>query len=593
MRKSTENFLSQFDPDEFPAEILSDYEPMELLSDNGFTKTYLLIRKNDGSKITAKCFDKTIYDKMSAEYNFLKNLSHKGLSKFIGISENDKNTFILNEYAEGTTLDRYVTANGDKLSDSEIIHIMEQLCDILTYLHEQKPPVIHRDIKPSNIIINGCEITLIDFGTSRCFDEKSSEDTLYLGTKGFAPPEQYGYAQTDCRADIYAAGIVLLYLCCNNTDLKNIRLLNNKKFAAIIKKCTEFSPKDRYSTASQLKAALLGKSTLYKNKYVISAVCILLTAALFITANKLWGSSVKSSEKETASEFPVTSSVPVRFESALIEQAVRQILHKSGSEQITEEELLNIDQLLIAGDRPSSTIQEYYTNLTLFYQDGSPIRCGDISSLSDIEKMPNLVILCLAFQQISDVSALKDMKKLEKLELNGNPVIDINPLSGLCSLQTISLQETRVSDTTPLNALEKLRYINIDGCRCESYDFLKYTGNIEFLDLSFASPEKVLPLLDGKTVRNFHFAYADLYSLSGFEKIIGLESLDVQKSRITDISAIAGMNSLTYINLAENPIDDLTVLLSLPSLKRVEFSRDMEDKVNTQLQGAKFDIAYR
>jgi len=591
MNRFTEDFLNQFDCNEFPDKILLEYEPMELLSENESTKTFLLQSRADGKKIVAKGYDKSLCNLNTVECGILKDLSHIGLAKYIGEFEDDNIHFVLHEYIDGITLSQYILEKNP--SDNEIIHIIAQLCDILTYLHSQKSPIIHRDIKPSNIIIDEGKITLIDFGASRHFDQNANDDTLYLGTRGFAPPEQYGFTQTDGRADIYAVGVLLLFLCSGSIDLNNIQAISNKKFAAIIKKCTEFSPKDRYRSAAALKAAL-HQEGLTNKKFMIAIACILIIGVLSVTGYELidFYNALPANEKivPTASVRPA---VPMKFQSSLIEQAVRQILHKADTEQITEDELLQIDQLLIAGNKPSSSIQEYYSNLSLFYQKDGDIKNGDISVLADIVKMPNLVILCLPFQQITDIAPLKGLEKLEKLELNGNPIIDISSLSELESLQTISLQETRVADTSPLSTLVKLRYININGNRCNDYEFLKYVGSIEYLDLSFAAPEKVLPLLNGKKVKNFQFSYADLYSLSGFEKIVGLESLNVQNSRITDISAIKDMTSLTFVNLAENQIEDLTPLLTLPNLKRAEFSRDMETKVKDQLQNAAFDIAYR
>ena len=72
-------------------------------------------------------------------------------------------------------------------------------CEVLIYLHEFKPnPIIYRDMKPSNIIIdkNG-NIKLIDFGIAREYKEQSECDTVYIGTRGYAAPEQYGFGQTN------------------------------------------------------------------------------------------------------------------------------------------------------------------------------------------------------------------------------------------------------------------------------------------------------------------------------------------------------------------------------------------------------------
>src|SRR5258707_15867954 len=77
----------------------------------------------------------------------------------------------------------------------------------------QRTPIICRHLKPGNIMVttNG-QIKLIDLGIARVFDPGRTRDTQVLGTPGFAPPEQYGKAQTDARADIYALGCTLYQL---------------------------------------------------------------------------------------------------------------------------------------------------------------------------------------------------------------------------------------------------------------------------------------------------------------------------------------------------------------------------------------------
>lgn len=87
------------------------------------------------------------------------------------------------------------------------------------------PPIVHRDIKPSNIILTeDGRIVLIDLNAARLDDKNRSHDTQLIGTAGFAAPEQYGFAASSPRADLYAAGILTRVLL-TGTDANDAMLL--------------------------------------------------------------------------------------------------------------------------------------------------------------------------------------------------------------------------------------------------------------------------------------------------------------------------------------------------------------------------------
>ena len=84
-----------------------------------------------------------------------------------------------------------------------------QVCDALTYLHDnQNPPVIHRDIKPANIKITPSGVAvLVDFGIAKAyFGQIQTTLGTHAVTEGYCPPEQYGHGVTDARSDMYALG---------------------------------------------------------------------------------------------------------------------------------------------------------------------------------------------------------------------------------------------------------------------------------------------------------------------------------------------------------------------------------------------------
>ena len=74
---------------------------------------------------------------------------------------------------------------------------MRKLCDVLKSLHTLTPPIIHRDLKLSNIILTSENLVyIVDFDTARYYESGQEQDTELLGTKEYAPPEQYGFGQS-------------------------------------------------------------------------------------------------------------------------------------------------------------------------------------------------------------------------------------------------------------------------------------------------------------------------------------------------------------------------------------------------------------
>ena len=176
-------------------------------------------------------------------YKILKNNPHELWAKIFFCVEDDNKTFVVEEFFSGENL------SAKNLTESQAKNFILQLCDGLKILHNLG--IVHRDIKPSNLILQGDKIKLIDFDAARIFSADKSEDTNYLGTKGYAAPEQFGFAQTDLRSDIFSLGKTFQKLLGKNLrgDLKKI-----------LQKCTEIDPANRFQNVDELKFALLEKS---------------------------------------------------------------------------------------------------------------------------------------------------------------------------------------------------------------------------------------------------------------------------------------------------------------------------------------------
>lgn len=141
----------------------------------------------------------------------------KGIPRFYEQLTDPENWYLVMEYVRGETLEDYLQKRRRKyLPEYRVIEIGIKLAQILHKLHKANPPVIFRDLKPANIMLtskyNDRDLYLIDFGIARNYTPGKAKDTIRLGSPGYAPPEQYGSAQTDQRSDIYSLGATLQML---------------------------------------------------------------------------------------------------------------------------------------------------------------------------------------------------------------------------------------------------------------------------------------------------------------------------------------------------------------------------------------------
>lgn len=145
------------------------------------------------------------------EAHLLADLMHPNLPRIIDHFTENQRSYLVMDFIEGQTLEEYLeSVGGGPIAVDQVVKWAEQLCDVLSYLHNHQPPIIFRDLKPANVMIseNG-HIYLIDFGIARIFKPGKQHDTVALGSPGYAAPEQYGKAQSTPRSDIYSLGALL------------------------------------------------------------------------------------------------------------------------------------------------------------------------------------------------------------------------------------------------------------------------------------------------------------------------------------------------------------------------------------------------
>ena len=249
--------------------IETEYTPIKTLKQTERSNVYLA-KDTSEQIVVVKSVQTT-----GLPYKKLKEINHPLWPRILFTAEEDGVTWIVEEYVSGNTLAEEIEI-GKRFSAAEVMGIMLELLDGMIAFH--KSGIVHRDIKPSNIILQSkTHVRLIDFEVAREYQEQNSTDTQTFGTTGYAPPEQYGFAQTDERSDIYALGVTMREIWDNNRD---------SRLKKILDKCVELNPKDRYQSAEELKNALLKSQ--HKTKFIalVLAICVIVGMSFLLLQPK-------------------------------------------------------------------------------------------------------------------------------------------------------------------------------------------------------------------------------------------------------------------------------------------------------------------
>jgi serine/threonine protein kinase len=208
-------------------------------------------------------------DQFRQEAKLLASLQHPNLPGVVDFFTENGIVYLVMEYIEGTTLAHLLERQPSGLPEALVLAYADQICQALDYLHSRPAPIIFRDLKPDNIMItNRGVVKLIDFGIARVFKTTSQNDTLRMGTVGYAPPEQYRQSgQTDARSDIYALAATMHHALTGRDPsqeppfsfppVRQLAGIVSPRTDSAIMKALSYERDERWSNVRQLKRALI------------------------------------------------------------------------------------------------------------------------------------------------------------------------------------------------------------------------------------------------------------------------------------------------------------------------------------------------
>ncbi len=253
------------------------YQIIKSIGEGGMANVYLaydtILDRNVAVKVLRGdlATDEKFVRRFQREALSASSLSHPNIVEVYDVGEDNGSYYIVMEYIEGKHLKELIKKRG-KLTLSEVIDIMVQVCDGLATAHDSY--IIHRDIKPQNImILDSGLVKITDFGIAMALNSTQLTQTnSVMGSVHYLPPEQASGKGSTMQSDIYSMGILMYELLTGSLPfrgenaveiaLKQLKdpIPNIKEklpdvpnsIVNIIKRSTAKNPKNRYVDAREM-----------------------------------------------------------------------------------------------------------------------------------------------------------------------------------------------------------------------------------------------------------------------------------------------------------------------------------------------------
>lgn len=178
-------------------------------------QVYAMKQLQHRRQVTEK--DRALFER---EGRLLQSFNHRGLPAFQEAFTADGAMYLVLEYLDGISCSHYLRSKGP-FTEEQLLLLLPQMLEVLSYLHHRPVPIIHRDIKPGNFVIlpNG-RLYLVDFGAATDLSPREDvadllgvpEELTSILTKGFTAPELTLGMSPLQASDLFSLGATLLML---------------------------------------------------------------------------------------------------------------------------------------------------------------------------------------------------------------------------------------------------------------------------------------------------------------------------------------------------------------------------------------------
>ena len=275
--------------DQLTAALTGRYEIDREIGAGGMATVYLAHDLKHDRLVAIKVLKPDLGASLGAE-RFLREiriaaqLHHPHILGLLDSGEADGLLYYVMPFVEGESLRERIAREG-ALPIPDAVRILHEIADALAAAHARG--VVHRDVKPDNILLEGRHALVMDFGVAKAVTDAvgpvgMTGTGVSIGTPAYMAPEQIaGEANADQRVDVYAFGLVAYEMLAGRPPFSGVSAqqllaahMTERPVAvstqrpsvppalnALVMKCLEKQPADRWQTAAELLPELTALAT--------------------------------------------------------------------------------------------------------------------------------------------------------------------------------------------------------------------------------------------------------------------------------------------------------------------------------------------